>query len=269
MVSYLRNKIRPAKALPWSLLGHNKGQKLEELKAGARPAERTSQKIFDLLQIEYPRDVLLQGLALLEQIGWSSTPTEQAHLPASKVMQSHTTYSSDSMQARAMAASLQPPLARSAEDRKRHALQQTLARLERRQPQNISGRHVYVKEVMQQARDMMLQERNPGTKIQNHLMKQHGKKYQSFRDATKQRYTMQAQGLAADRLEQLEEEKDAVRAQLRELRGHSNSDAKSEGSSWRMSDCKLSSQEVQELQAMCGDAKLTDTVVDTRPQYAL
>lgn len=264
----IKNKVKPAGALPFTLLGADNSAKLDTLMAGARPPGTTSAKIFDLLRLGHSRETILQGLSLLEQISWSTTPTEQAHLPASKVLQSHRALSQAVMRARSMVVSMHPLLAISNEEKKRQCLLDKLARLEWRQPQQISGRRFYVKEAMSQARSMLLQERAKGVRVQNHVMAQHGAKWSTFRATTKKKHEAHAQHLAAERTEKLEGEKEAVRVELRSLRAAAQTDA-GRDCSWRMTHCKLPTKELGYLQSLWDDRTMTERVVGDRRRVAL
>jgi hypothetical protein len=266
--SYTGWKLRPAKQLPWSLCGHDRAHKVRQLMTKPRPIEPTAQKIYDLMVLQFPIETILEGIRLLESISWSSTPTEQGHLPASKLVQSHRTYCQDSVRCRAVLSSCRPLLAPTAEQVKQRVLAHKLERLNRRQPQKFGGRQAYFQEVMVQAKELKLSEGHPNCKVQNTLMAKHGAKWQKLSDVAKQKYQKHADHGAVQTFKDLEEAKDNVRGELRNVRQKSCESTSSEGP-WRMTSCRFSAAEIADFNSMWDAPEYTESEVNKRRESCL
>jgi hypothetical protein len=115
---FITGKFREARKPPWNLLQGNKHENLDALSQQPRPSDETAGKIWELLQKEYDRQELLNGLALLEEVGWCSTTVEQGHVKASRLMQKHREYTEDTMRCRAMVGSMTPLLTATPDEKK-------------------------------------------------------------------------------------------------------------------------------------------------------
>ena len=261
--SYIHWRLRPAKTLPWSLCGPHKEHTLRDLMSDARPSDPIAGKIFDLMQMGFATETLIEGICLLESISWSSTPTEQGHLPASKLVQRHQTYCQDTVRARAMVAALRPLLAPSAEQLKRRVLSQKLERLHRCQPNKFTGRQAYFQAVMVQAKEFKLAETHSKVKVQMRLMSKHGAKWQSLSDRAKRMHEKRAAEGASERAAKIEADKEEIRRGLRALRDQSASSASVDGP-WRMTACRLSAAEVIAVNRMWDDPSYSEDRADKR-----
>lgn len=84
------HRTRDARKPPWSILAKPPGEALDELWRAPRPCDETLGKLWELLQMEYPRPVLERGLWLMSMAPWSSTPVEQGHAAASGLIKQKT-----------------------------------------------------------------------------------------------------------------------------------------------------------------------------------
>lgn len=252
--AYIVWKLQPAKELPWTLCGPDMEQQVQALYEGARPTEPTAQKIWDLLQLGFDRQSIFAGLSLMSNIGWSSTPTEQGHLPMSKMAQRHKGYSQESLRCRAMLTSMQPLLTPSAEEAAAAELRQKLIRLERRQPNKCSGRHVYMRDLHMRAKAALTVEQAQGPKLQKHIMKTHGARWATLPAATKHVFESEAALSVAESMTRLAAERDKVREELEDLR-RARSSGGGADSPWRLSHCKFSEAEVAEFDRLWDDPR--------------
>ena len=97
-----RRVLEVAAGLPWCLCRGNIAENLEELRQGPMPNEPVSQKIWKLMMIDYPRSQLVQAVALLGEVNWSTLAAEQQHGTLAAVHRWHQEYSPETLVSRAL-----------------------------------------------------------------------------------------------------------------------------------------------------------------------
>lgn len=219
------------------------------------------------MRIGYDRETLAAGLELMESIGWSSTPAEQGQLPSTQRAQHHRGYSQDTLRARAMVASMAPLLSPDPGDGKRRSLLQRLRRVERRQPQKCTGRQAYFKDLLVRGREAITREQGRASKVQKHLMKKHGARWQQLLAQTKEVFEQVAAQSAAERMEENRCEAERVRQELRLLQERSRQSEDS--GSWRLTGCKYDRSEVQAFDNLWSDGRFATSQVDALRAAAL
>ena len=91
------------KAWPWKLAIGDIAKHIKELAAmPAPPDESLTRKVWYLANNKFPEDQLLEGVQLLQHIGWSSTTVEQQHASATLVKRVHHTYGLQMLTGRAV-----------------------------------------------------------------------------------------------------------------------------------------------------------------------
>ena len=87
---------------PWKLAIGDIAKNIEELASMPQPPdEPVSLKIWGLANQNCPRELLVEGVGLLQHVGWSSTTVEQIHASATLVKRVHHTYGLQMLTARA------------------------------------------------------------------------------------------------------------------------------------------------------------------------
>ena len=88
---------------PWKIAIGDLEKNIKDLVAmEAPPWESVSRKIWALGNQGYPREALLEGVRLLQHLGWTSTTVEQQHASATFVHRVHHTYGVQMLAARAL-----------------------------------------------------------------------------------------------------------------------------------------------------------------------
>ena len=166
-----------ASKLPWSLTQGDIAANLNELAAGPRPAELGG-KIHDLLTvIGYSRKELVKALELMREIGWCALFVEQMLATVTSLLRFHPEYNFNKLLARTIGLCLNRLVPNeSADERRLRMLRDRLQRLLRRQPEKVSGRHMYVKDLFILAR---VKAQKTGVPLQcgyqQKIMKRHGR----------------------------------------------------------------------------------------------
>ena len=141
--------LTEAQKLPWALATGDLEQNLADLKEGPKPDERTAAKVRSLLQVGYNRELLKQGLMLMQDCPWSSASVEQQHASATVIKRLHPEYGQETLMVRAFLHSMRlllPGLSPDEKKLKREGLR--LQRLRATNPDKITGRHVYVQDLV-------------------------------------------------------------------------------------------------------------------------
>ena len=193
-VAFLEQRLfSEASKLPWSLVVGDKEANLAALKKGPEPTEPTSAKIWQLLQRGFNTRQLVQGLELLGDCSWGTASAEQQHASATIVKKHHQEYSSDSLMLRALAHAMrhlwpQP----SREDKQIAKLQKEIASLESRKPQHYGGRQLYLKDLIDMAKEKRaLGRRFPKTVFRG-IMRRHGQTWGRLPESLKEVFEARA-----------------------------------------------------------------------------
>lgn len=73
---YIEMRLRPARELPWSLVGEGISSKLQNLKAGPKPENIVGGKMWELMQLGVYDEAVVAGVRLLEQAPWGGAAVE-------------------------------------------------------------------------------------------------------------------------------------------------------------------------------------------------
>jgi hypothetical protein len=148
---YLEVRLREVRQLPWSLLGPDSLAKVEELCAGEEPAEDISRKIYRLHKMGFPLGTIHEGVKLLEQCPWTTKLVEQPHASAQGLMKAHGQYGEATMLCRSMLLQSRVLFNMDVDERKHRRLQARIQKLRRFQVSRITGRHMFVKALLDSA----------------------------------------------------------------------------------------------------------------------
>eukprot|EP00974_Lingulodinium_polyedra_P078251 7577169-Lingulodinium_polyedra.AAC.1 len=113
-----------------------------------------SLKIYRLLHLGYSQAKLRQALNLLADCPWSTLTVEQQHATASKIRKVHPQYGAETLRLRALLCTARHLLPRPMDEEKQVTVALAKAhRLSRRNVNKISGRHIYVRELSNLAKE--------------------------------------------------------------------------------------------------------------------
>ena len=91
------------KEWPWKLAIGDIPKNIDDLAAMETPPEESvARKVWYLANHKFPREQLLEGVQLLQHLGWTSTTVEQIHASATLVVRVHPTYGILALCARAL-----------------------------------------------------------------------------------------------------------------------------------------------------------------------
>jgi hypothetical protein len=172
---FINARLRVAERPPFDLLHGSRSANLDALLAGDWPREEVKQRIWELLKRGCNRQDILDSLELMSQAGWSSTTVEQGHVAASVVMRFHRELTEARMRARAAVVQCRPLFTPSPLDRKIARLESQVATVARRRPQNITGRQIYVRQLVDTAKEQAWGSRKVSCQLTKAVIQKHGK----------------------------------------------------------------------------------------------
>ena len=246
---FFSQRIRAATKPPWCILRKPPAEALAELAAAPRPPEETLGKIWDLLALGYSRPLLEKGLRLLGMASWSSTPVEQAHVAASGLMRKHSDYGQQTLAARSMLVSMAPLFKPSESDLKFRRLQLRLASLEKRRPECISGRQVFLQDLNSKAAEMRTQGRPLAADMHTKLMHRHGGMWKESSAGVRAAYEAKAE-LTRDQVrEELVHKKQVLLAEMQIMRARCCTEDR-DGEPLRVSSCRFSELRIAEFNGL-------------------
>eukprot|EP00969_Alexandrium_andersonii_P125452 5545857-Alexandrium_andersonii.AAC.1 len=204
-VGFLTDRIfREAARSPWCLAIGDRQANLASLLAGEEPSEPVACKIYRLLQLGFNRAQLDAALRLLAEVPWSTASVEQQHASATLVKRAHPDYLAETLVLRAMVHSLRLLLPHSsADERQLKRALATKARLEGKRPQGLTGRQLYLKELLEMVAERKEAGKSFPANITQTLFQKHGGRWAQLPDAMKAQFEARA-GLARSKsVEQL------------------------------------------------------------------
>jgi hypothetical protein len=144
-----RRAIAVVRSYPWRLCeGDVEGNLRQLQREDSSPSEdQTTTKIHRLLQLGFPIHMLAEGIDLLSHVHWTTTSIEQGHGSMALVHRLHRYYSAQQLCQRAFIHAIRALAADPDDDpaaRSVRALDKKLVQLSRRQPQRITGRHIFL-----------------------------------------------------------------------------------------------------------------------------
>ena len=253
--SFLIERVRAAHEPPWSLVLKPPDEALHEIEHGERPEEEVTQKLYDLLQLGYPRATLKRLLYLLSQASWSSTPVEQAHVVTSMLKRLHNNYGVDTLQTRSVLCSFATLLRPSVRELKIMRLERRLEVLAKRQPNKFTGRQCYVRDLWRKADDLRLRGRAIPSNMARRVIQVHGKRWKEMargERAAFERRALLERGLMADALV---EETRSLRAAIQQEKNLAAED--SSKAPLRMDSSRLPSSQKREFDQLAESEELS------------
>jgi hypothetical protein len=146
---FWRRLLQPLTLRPWCLALGRIGDNLRQLEAEEEaPDDQTTFQLWVLLRSGYPFNELLKLVELFREIPFTTLAAEQQHGVFSALHRFHPDYSENMLTARAMLSTTWRMFPKTSLLEKRRArLGLKRCKLKRKQPNKISGRHMYVKEL--------------------------------------------------------------------------------------------------------------------------
>jgi hypothetical protein len=267
-VGFILYRLQSASVLPWSLTQGDRAKNLADLKSGPSPSDSTSYKIWQLLRLGYPEETLLGGLEIMSRLSWSSKLVEEGHAAASVLMRLHKQYGAETMMTRAMLCQSRALFSTSPSQAKEEAIQMQLLRLSRRNPEKLSAKHAFVKEMVALAE----RRRNNGTAMRvdfvKTIIKNHGQRWADLQVWAKRAFEEKAEELRDSKRQKLRQDIEERESELRLARQRSRAEQCSQDKPITMSSCSLTSVEKQQFDSLWQDPAFTDARVEALRQIA-
>jgi hypothetical protein len=195
VAQFSKRVLDVAACRPWSLCRGDVDANVEGLAAEEEPpvTDDVSRKIWQLCRMGFSRVQIRKGVALLGNSPWTTLTTEQFHGSAASLMRLHPEYSTSTLRCRAFILSLNRLMPRpSAEEKSVAALQKKLEALQRRQPEKAGGRHLYLKDIMDLAREKTKRFGAHKANWQKQIFKRHASIWAGHELAWRRQYDFQA-----------------------------------------------------------------------------
>eukprot|EP00971_Amphidinium_carterae_P349506 6491046-Amphidinium_carterae.5 len=208
--SYLQHKLlNTLECLPFSLCCMPPVEALNIVGSLAEePRQPVAGKIHRLLSIGYPKHLLVQGLELLSECSFSSRYTETLHGSTAVMRKYHPEASPVHVLYRAYVHSLRNVMpGEGTEHRESNLLRLRLQRLERRNPNYITGRQIYFRDHMSKARlKATTREKTKYTLKGTTIMRIHGQYWDALTHEEKDAYNRKASEVRSATQHVLDEE---------------------------------------------------------------
>ncbi|CAK0909364.1 unnamed protein product [Prorocentrum cordatum] len=205
-----------ARGLPWSLATGDVDGKLDALAAGDMPQDAVAARVYCLLQCGWPRADIKRGLSLLLECPWSTRCAEQLHASLTLMKRYHPDAGQETLIVRAGVHSMRlllPGL--NALEKQAAVRREKLARLGRKCPEKITGRHIFLKELV----DLAVSKRQARGLVgaggaDKKLVARHGAKWNAMGPRSHQSFDNAAIVERQAKRRRIEDEKEQVRGEL-------------------------------------------------------
>ena len=264
--------LSEARKLPWSLGCGDVEKNLDELIAGVETAEPTAAKIRRLLRRGYNRLQIKQALTLLLDCPWGTQFVEQGHASATLVKKMHPEFSKESLMLRAFFYYFRKLLPSSSEKDKHLVAQgKKVDMLLWKSPDKITGRHIYLQDLMAIAGDWKAQgTRSMPSDSHRTVMQRHAASWANLPSEVKAKYEKRAAFARSSRHRTLQDEL-AVESQQLALAKKRRVESEDHRPPLALSQCRLTETDVKNMQEMACSGSFTDKHVSTlrkRAQHA-
>lgn len=262
---YAEMRLRRLRQLPWSLVApsiEERIAKLRELKTGAAPLDQTARKIWTLLHVPVPMEMLATAVDLLGQLPHATSIVEQGHSYAAKLMRYHKNYTQDTLSARTMLCSMKPLVA-PAETKLQGQLRRSrakLGRLRRKQPSKCGARHLFLGAMLKRARRGVDRKKWVAGGVRNETFRNHRAQWDGRGVLDKLAFKNAVPVVREIKTGQIRK---AIHEEVQNLSRLAD-EAKSEGivdQPFRLTDCRLSSAEKVELNHMYSECDWSEAHV--------
>lgn len=262
--SYAMWRFLDVREAPFTLMGENKEQKLAEFLASPMPERGVPKKIWELDHIGYARESVIGILEVAEQASWSFMVGEQGHATCTRVMKHHPDYGQNMMACRSTIMQAAPLVSDTPEEKRYKAAVLRCARLGHKRPQNISGRHMFCKELIKQAQASkgkggMYDDPEIGKKV----FRFHAKPWSEADAGKRQLFEDEALQERARKRQRLEDDRTIARASLQIERGRLR-ESLQRGGPHRMSSCKFTDVELSAFADLLKGGAMSDTQIAER-----
>ena len=259
--SYTMWRFAAVRQSPFSLMGEGKDAKLEVLKAGPEPVGHTSSKIWQLEHLGYPRETIVAAMEVAEQASWSFMVGEQGHAACSRLMRYHPDYGQNMMACRSTIMQIAPLLSDSPEQKLCAAALRRCSALSRKRPQNITGRHMYCRDLLLLAqKKKQLGGKYDVADLGCRVIRGHARLWNGTDVDKKRLYDEEAAEVRDHKRQALADDRAVARSSVEVARLRLEVANTFDGPA-RMSACKFSPSEVDQFTMLLNDRRLTGAQV--------
>jgi hypothetical protein len=223
---FTKRSLAVVEQYPWCLCEGNIEENLRALAATA-PLDHwdaTTIKIRTLVIVGHPMAALIEGVERMADVPWSTNIAEQGHGSTAVIHKFHRGFAADSLCVRGFLHSVRPLFQAASEhvEKREKRLDQRIAAIGNRQPHRITGRHVFLSDLLDSLATTVAPEHRE--QQGKRVMQKHAKAYSELDAATRQSYDARAtsminmkRGANQESIVVLEEKKKVLRATSPEL----------------------------------------------------
>ena len=255
-LGFVSEKVfRVARSLPWSICRDIDGG-LDALQAlQAAPQDPTAQKIWFLLRVGVSRARLQDACRVLGECEWSTRCVEQGHGSIACIKKLHPECTGGVLAARA-ALHQQRAMFNASEGAKQVAkLEAQLQRQCRKQPEKITGRHVFLSDAFEALRSALPAGKSMTNAARIAVMQRHGAEYRSLPPQLRLKYDLKAQQMARDRRETVLGETCRLRAAADLAKARLEEVAASSHPRCELGECRYTASELSSMCQLLGEPR--------------
>ena len=259
---YIQGHLRAVRRGAWGLLQGDLVANLTALAAGPRPDDDENKfKMFEMLRVGMGAEAVLEGLRAMARCSWSTLSEEQGHVAASGLMKLHREYGASTLQCRAMMLQCRPFFTATKEQQAVEAKRRQVAKLETKHVAKFTGRQLFLKYLTQEVDRLRSNGRKFPAGVKQTVFNKHGARWRSLPDHRRRNY----EWLADKARDDADAERSSQRRELLheiELLEKGSQQLRPADRPVRLTDCKLSGDDLLELEAMYSSPQFSKAKVD-------
>ena len=259
--SFIERRIfSAAKQEPWNLAAGDIRNNLAALSA-IEPQDTVSKKIKQLIAMGFNEAKLVDGISLMKEVHWSTVPVEQSHGSSAALRRSHRHYGVEMMAQRSFVHMMRPLFAASVEEGHMSTPKKQANVLARRQPQKVTGRHIFMAEAMEAASF-----RSPDGKlsksVSKDIMAKHGAHYKMLPQDLRSEFEAKAAQKRISDQTAIEQALAELGPQVAMQAAQITESTQNESNSARVAHCTLSQADEDSLAALWNSEDFSRAKVD-------
>ena len=261
--------LRKVRQLPWSLAIGDMSGNLDTLAAGMEPGEQTASKIWKLLQLGCNRAELVDAVAMLRECRWSTVLAEQLHGTTAAIHKLHKELGEAVLTARSMVGFMKPLFATDRLEKHEAATNQHLERMSCKMPSRENGRSHFIGSFVNQVKRK--RDASGGTfsiQLSRTAFRAGSSQYAALDAPAQEACRLQAQSAAEKKQASLHSDLAHVESKLSLMKQRHSEELRQEGVASRLSACRLSEAQVQQLQSLWASS-LSEDVRESRNKALL
>ena len=224
-----------------------------------------TQQMRDMLFLGCSQDKLVAALTLLRDASCSIGLVEQAHASGAVLHRAHPGYTERVFRSRIMVHQARALFTPAQTPKVILDQQRTLRRLDKARPEAVSGRQVFLQELVDRVLGSRLLAQDVVVHTTREAFRRHAELYDDLDPAQHDEYDQEAAALAAERREEIDEERHAIRSRIERMEREKSAHRRMHGLPAHADSCRLSNEDLDQAAELFASDNIQALTIDSLP----